>query len=300
MTAELHELPIIPALPRDIKLASATLGRDEARFLVDTYYNMQDMRKALHNQERALNEGDEPHGTVTHFASQFLLLEKYIAGALDAYGAGQPLGRWARAQVGIGPVIAAGLLAHIDISKVNTAGQIWRYAGLDPTSKWGKGEKRPWNADLKVLCWKIGDSFVKTSGRDNAFYGQLYRQRKAYEIERNEAVVEFTHEVQSPVPMEQAVHIDSPNARWFYGGNAKCAAETLAERKIKDPETRKVYESGKLPAGRLDLRARRWAVKIFLAHYFEEGYRQMHKQEPPLPYAIAHLNHAHRIEAPAA
>jgi hypothetical protein len=44
------------------------------------------------------------------------------------------------------------LLARIDIVKAPTAGHIWRYAGLDPTVRWNKGEKRPWNAGLKVLC----------------------------------------------------------------------------------------------------------------------------------------------------
>ena len=37
---------------------------------------------------------------------------------------------------GIGPVIAAGLLANIDIKQAPTVGHIWRFAGLDPTNKW--------------------------------------------------------------------------------------------------------------------------------------------------------------------
>lgn len=53
---------------------------------------------------------------------------------------------------GIGPVISAGLLAHIDIHRAVTVGHIWRFAGLDPSVKWLKKTKRPWNAGLKVLC----------------------------------------------------------------------------------------------------------------------------------------------------
>ena len=52
-------------------------------------------------------------------------------------------------------------------------------AGLDPTVTWGKGERRPWNAELKVLCWKLGDSFVKVSNKEGALYGRIYRERKA-------------------------------------------------------------------------------------------------------------------------
>ena len=87
---------------------------------------------------------------------------------------------------GVGPVIAAGLLAHIDITRANTAGSIWRFAGLDPTSEWKKGTKRPHNAALKTLCWKLGESFVKISGKEDSVYGKLYKERKAEESAKNE------------------------------------------------------------------------------------------------------------------
>jgi hypothetical protein len=255
-------------LPADLRQAASSLGEGEARFLVDTYYQLQDFRKATGNQRRSLTESAEPHETISFFYGQFDALEKQIKGALDVYSAADPLGEWARRQVGIGPVIAAGLLAHIDFT-VPTVGHIWRFAGLDPTVRWEKSKRRPWNAELKTLCWKIGDSFVKFSGREDCFYGQHYRQRKVYEVERDER-----------------------------GGNAETAAQTLKDRQIRDAETRRVYESGRLPAGRLDLRARRWAVKLFLAHLWEEGYRQRTGNEPLAPYPIAHLGHVHRIEAP--
>lgn len=261
--------PITP-LPKDLKKAAATLGRAEARYLVDLYYTVQEYRKAQRNQERALGESEEPHDTIAFFAAQFEGLENQIKRALDEYSNADPLGEWARAQRGVGPVIAAGLLAHIDLSLNTSVGQLWRFAGLDPTSTWSKGEKRPWNADLKVLCWKIGDSFVKVSNRDDAFYGKWYRKRKEYEV-----------------------------ARDLRGGNADTAKRTLEQKKIKDRETRIVYESGHLPAGRLDARARRWAVKLFLAHYFETGLT-LAGRDVPEPYPIAHMGHTDKIEPPPA
>lgn len=263
-------LELIPAdkLTRDLRKASATLNPDEARFLVDTYNQQQEERKRAGNQVRALAESGEPHDTIAFFFDQFSLIEKEIAKSLDTYSAAQPLGEWARSILGIGPVIAAGLLAHIDVARAPTAGAVWRYAGLDPSSKWEKGQKRPWNASLKVLCWKIGDSFVKVSGNEKSLYGRMYRERKVFEVERD-----------------------------LSGGHAAAAAETLQTRKIVDPATRKVYESGHLPAGRLDLRARRYAVKLFLAHYHEVGRRQL-GLEVPAPYPLAHQGHTHRIEPP--
>ncbi len=244
------------------------LSLREARYLVDLYYQIQDYRKATANQSRAAADAEEPHHAIGLVMGAMHGIEDDIRNALNKWTDEHHMGRWAKGVHGIGPVISAGLLAHIEIERAKTAGAIWRFAGLDPTVEWGKGEKRPWNAQLKVLCWKIGDSFVRQSGSEKCRYGHLYRERKAREVERNEA-----------------------------GEFAALAKATLEKRAIRDPATRKRYESGKLPDGRLDLRARRWAVKLFLAHWFEEAYRQHHGTEPPSPYPIAHLGHAHAIEA---
>jgi hypothetical protein len=299
-------IEIINKLPKDLKAASSTLGRDEARFLVDLYYSMQDQRIGLKSQGRALAATEELHDTVAFFADQFATLEKQVKGALDAYSAGDVLGQWAREQLGIGPVIAAGLLAHIDLDRAPTVGHIWRFAGLDPSVTWGKGERRPWNASLKVLCWKIGESFVKLSGREDAFYGQVYKKRKAYEIERdlavqvvpNGATIQEKDQTWGELTKNGEI-LDCWKAgdTWYYGGNAKTCAQTLAQKKFKDVATKKKYESGHLPDGRLDARARRYAAKLFLAHYHEMGYRLVLKKEPPLPYAIAQ-GHAHKIDPP--
>ena len=258
-------------LPSDLRKAAATLGADEARYLVDLYYQAQDFRIASAGQVRSLSASEEPHGTISFIQDQFRLIEKQIHGALDVYSNSQPIGRWSREHTGVGPVIAAGLMAHIDIEKAPTVGHIWRFAGLDDPAnyQWGKGQKRPWNAKLKTLCWKLGDSFVKFSGHQKCFYGHIYVARKQFEVERDES-----------------------------GGNADAAKRKLETTNIKDAETRRIYEAGHLPAGRLDLRARRYAVKLFLSAWHEQAYREAYGTEPPLPYPIAHLGHAHKINSP--
>jgi hypothetical protein len=50
----------------------------------------------------------------------------------------------------------------------------------------GRAQKLPYNAQLKTLCWKIGQSFCKVSGKQDAVYGQLYVQFKTDEVSRNE------------------------------------------------------------------------------------------------------------------
>ena len=263
-------LQSVDRLTRDLAAASITLSDTEARFLVDTYYTMQDDRIRANNQVRALSESEEPHDVLRWLAAQSDTLETQIKRALTKYAEADPRGAWPMSIIGIGPIITAGLMSHIDITKAPTVGHIWRFAGLDPTTKWSKGEKRPWNARLKVVCWKAGESFVKVSGREDAFYGQIYAQRKLLETQRNDA-----------------------------GEFAEQAAAVLASRKIgKDTDAYKAYALGRLPPAHVHARAKRVAVKLFLAHLHHVWYVLHYEKEPPLPYPISILGHAHVIPVP--
>jgi hypothetical protein len=253
--------PVI-RLSRDLRNAANTMSDAEARFLVDAYYQMQEDRIRDDGQIRSMSE--EPHAVLAYLSAQHTTLENQIRGALDRYSMSRPIGIWLRQHKGIGPVIAAGLMAHIDIHKAQTVSNIWRYAGLDPTSKWDKGQKRPWNASLKTLCWKIGESFVKVSGMKDAYYGELYVLAKEREIKRNEE-----------------------------GGNAAAAAAILEAKKWKgDTIAKAAYESGKLPPAHVHARAKRWVVKQFLSD-FHKQWRELESLPVADPYPIAHMNHAH-------
>lgn len=259
----------IRQLKQDLNLASRKLGQREARYLVDVYYQMQDFRKHARNVERASGESDEPNAIVSWLGEEFYAMEKYIADAMGSYAAEFEVGRWSQGLKGIGNVLSAGLIAHIDITKCKSPAGIWRFAGLDPTVKWGKGEKRPWNAKLKVLCWKVGESFVKVSGR-GSFYGEHYKQKKESLILQNEA-----------------------------GDFAEAAAEG-AQRVGKTTEAYGYYSEGKLPPAQIHARAKRWTVKLFLSHWYDVAYEDMYSKEPPIPFAMAHLNHVGKIEVPRA
>lgn len=259
-----EQLISVERLTRDIAKASTSLTQDEARFLVDAYYTMQKDRIRADNQVAALGDSKEPNSVLAWLSMQSETLENQVKRALDHYSKSDPLGEWARSVVGIGPVLAAGLLAHIDVEMAPTAGHVWRFAGLDPTSKWEKGEKRPHNGNLKTLCWKIGESFVKVKGIDGDVYGKIYDARKAYEHKKNEA-------------------------REY----ADQAAATLKSR--PGHAQRATYAEGRLPDGHIHARAKRYAVKLFLAHYLQIG-RELKGLPVVLPYPISHLGHAHLIE----
>jgi len=132
---------IIKRLDRDLRVAAKTMSEEEARYLVDAYYTMQDNRKRSENQERQASANKEPCTVITWLAQNNRMLEEAIKVTLDIYTGNHPVGVWAKSTYGIGPVIAAGMLAHIDIRKAETVGHIWRYAGIDPTSSWLGKEK---------------------------------------------------------------------------------------------------------------------------------------------------------------
>jgi hypothetical protein len=259
-------------LSKDIKESAKLMSKEQIRYLVDFYYQIQDFRIQAAAQMRSMDEqadNPEPVNVIEWVFYCQKRIESSIKSALDYYTDKESsgMGKWAKGIIGIGPVISSGLLAHIDIDKAATVGHIWRFAGLDPTSKWEKKSKRPWNAKLKVLCWKAGESFIKFQNNPNDTYGKLYVQRKAFEQVHNEA-----------------------------GDFADQAKAVLESKKVrKETEAYKWYSQGKLPPAHIHARARRWAVKIFLYHWFAEAYQRRWNKEPPKPYVIEHLGHADLI-----
>lgn len=313
-------------------IAEHPINRHEIRYFVDLYYQLQDYRKAGGNQERAAKASDEPPGEFAQFIqANFTKTEESIKRYLDEMMARTVTGAWANSIVGIGPVISAGLLAHIDIRQAPTVGHIWRFAGLDPSQHWlgaakaktrvdervGAGTsldiaiplmadeigckaetlrklatsdrdgepinltqatltkacaKRPWNAALKVICWKIGESFVKTCNNPEGFYGQVYQARKLQEEIKNE--------------------------RGDFAGQAAAVLE--AKRIGKSTEAWKAYSVGKLPPAHIHARAKRYAVKLFLSAWHEVAWFAEYGQLPPKPYVIDRLGHADLIVPPNA
>ena len=315
-------------LRRDLARAALTMGVQEARYLVDYYYMQQEDRKRAHNQVRSLRPNQEPHAVMAWLALNATMLEDLLREVLGQYANTRAEGRWADSIVGIGPVLSAGLVAHIDITKCRTVSQLWRFAGYDPQQSWLGREgakalvkemrqqfadreipdaaidaladrsrrnpenlrrltlndagaitwasiekvlaKRPWNASLKTLCWKLSESFVKVSNNPNDIYGHLYAERKRQEEARNQA-----------------------------GQFAAQAAAKLERFNIgHDTDAYKSYSTGFLPPGHIHSRAERWAVKLFLSHYHAVAYETYHGTPAPKPYVFDHLGHQRFIPIP--
>lgn len=320
------------------RLASKeAISSSEARDLVRVYYRLQKFRIMTTNQARALNKLGEVVVSLGIFAEVFELLEKQCESVLDVYTAAHPMGSWMRKIYGIGPVLSAGLLAHIDIKRVDNIGRVYSFAGLVPPEEivYEPGKRRSYNKDLKVLCFKIGRSFVMFSGHPACYYGHLYKEIKNEMVKRNErgdyaetarrklesAMGKLSEAQQrrlrerlegalSPADLEDIAAlpriVGARHAQEAGDDAVSDTSDTADTEAGQDDRAAKreaagaiwYWWNGRLTSAHLDLRARRNTVKIFLYHLCAEWARRECGRELPLPYGIEILGHSGYIPPP--
>ena len=150
LSVDSSQWELLNRLDRDLRSAAEYLGPEEARFLVDMYYQMQDVRIRFRNQQRQTEAHSEPNRVITWGLENIRRAENDIKRALGSFAEAYSVGRWCLSNHGIGPVISAGLLAHLDIRNTPTVGKWWRFAGLDPSRSWHGKE------DAKQMLGQVG------------------------------------------------------------------------------------------------------------------------------------------------
>lgn len=125
----------------------------------------------------------------------------------------------------------------------------------------------PYNRKLKVLMWKIGESFIKVSNKPGSLYGTLFKERKAYETAKNERL---EYKDQAALALRKNTY------------NKKTVAYQC-------------YIQGKLPQSQINERAKRYVEKIYLSHVFEAMYIDKHGMMPEMVYPISRLGHVDYI-----
>lgn len=261
-------------LRKDMIDSASMLTRDQARYLIDTYYRLQDFRIQSANQVRALDTDGKPSDLVQYFTSNFQLLEDQIKFLMGAFAKQYSVGSWLQSICGIGPVLSAAFLVTFSPLHRRTAGAWYAHAGIAPGIEWNKGEKRPFNARAKVFCFKAGESFVKVQNNDSDFYGKLYRTQKDFYLKKNAE-----------------------------GGFKDNAAAKLDKYKIgKTTDAYASYSTGALPPAHIHSMARRYAVKIFLSHLHDVAWEDYYGEKAPCPYVFSDKFtggvHRHFIEVP--
>lgn len=182
---------------------------------------------------------------------------------IKAFVKSHPVGLWCLTNQGLGPIMTAKLLTTFDVSK-ETAGKWWAFAGLCPGQKKVKGQKTNYSPRAKTLCFLVSKSFVLTSNKQNAYYGEVYKMRKDYETNRNM----LGHY------KDQALQIYNAT-KW-----------------TKESITKVSYKNGLLPKAHIIARSARYTVKLFLSH-LHQVYREYADLPVPLPYVMGIPNSPH-------
>ena len=308
-------------LTKDLKQASTMLGMVEARWLVDTYYSIQKLRVASGNRVEAAERSREPFALLGWNFHNLRVLEKDLVVAITTFSSAYTMGSWLQGICGIGPVLAANILATFDIRNCPTAGHWWRFAGLDPTLKWPNKE------DRDALIRRVLGTSSKVEGHHiEACAGalnrrpisimkchwmlqkqRLQRQRQALEEEgRDPSEINMQPPLTTKMQLEKAIAMRPWNARArktmylvsdqfvrqrnrekgkFYGGiyNERKAYE-VARNERGELADQAARGKTRLADGHIEARVRRYVSKMFLSHVHARFFEEYYGVEAPMPY----------------
>lgn len=330
-------VPEAEKLTKEMKTSILKLGnvsRAEIRTLVDTFYQLQDDRKAKTEQIRSIENGADQTGEnkqasltilkwiVKHMAA----MEAGIKKCLEIICQSSEVGRWLMNTKGIGPVLAAGLLAYFDVDGREYASQFISYAGLNDNN-------RPWlgrEKSKKIIDEVVGDAkditddmVIEIAKRSQWTYSYLLE--KAYDQEKKKWKKEkLTAAIAIPPYNKSAKTLMWKVGKsfwWMMNDPDSMYGRLYSERKIYEMEKNdageydqqaayilstknidkstnayKAYSMGKLPDAHINARCMRWVEKIFLSHLFEEMYRVHYDKIPPRYYTLEHMKGEHNKE----
>lgn len=306
---------LVKSLSRADVLTAAVCNREQAMALVGLYQDIQKLRVGASNKVSAHERRVDilaDSALIKQLKKELQKVEGQAARGLEAYAEAQPLGKWCLSILGVGPIITAGLLAHIDLTKAPCPSSIWKFAGLlaKEDQRWEKGKKRPYNARLKTLCWLLGECF-KRAGMSSEKSALTVVQIAAMKPEERSLYFKRKAAIDSPGGMyvrlcrERKEQEIAKNERGDLSGRAMMLLEEaeVKRRKLSEEQIN-AWSEGKLQPVGLDLRAKRFAVKIFLSHFFEVG-REIMGLNEITPYIFSDhakraglCDHVHRYKAP--
>ncbi len=155
------------------------------RALVDARQSIQRDRIRFGNRLSAIERGAdivEPStmNILEGWNARFEELERDVDENIRVISTDYPIIERMTKVKGIGKLLAARLVASIDISKDDTVSSMWRYCGFGMkdgvSERMKKGEKLHYNKHVKPVCYLIGMSFLKSRSP----YSSIYYEAKEY------------------------------------------------------------------------------------------------------------------------
>lgn len=317
----------IVKMNNDIKSSvTAIPTKEEARYLEDIYYQAQAKRIIIENQLRAIRQGSDTkvETGITPKNQKFLewylynskLMENQIKNALELFSDSCYLCKWAKANIGIGPVIATVLAANLEIDEGTHAASWWDYCGLNNNRRPWLGREKSTKIVNEVLSKYDGnlcdEAVMEISERTKWKYSILEEHSKDDKGKWNkEKIIAACARIPYNKNMKLLMHKigysfhmvkNNPNSlygrlyneRFDYeirmneqGKYADQAAHILATKNFKkNTDAYKAYIQGKLPKAHIMKRCERYVTKLFISHLYEAAYWNKYGQQAPKPYVL--------------
>jgi hypothetical protein len=308
---------------KDICLQAASMDLTEVRFLVDHMYRVQKQRKAIEDSVRILKRKGEPHNVIKYVVSNTRCLEEYIILRLLDVATDQYIpARWVRSFDGLDTRMAAGLMGWVDIKKCEYPGQLWSFAGQNPSQrryrqheateiikyaqeKTGIAPEASGKSLVKIAEFiavelnRNKESFMRDclvySGRAGhiTWEGILstVKKRPWHGMLKQHChnlawqLIRYRTEPYRGVYDRRKPYEQELNERGVYKEQAEAALERFNYNRSSVAYS--WYKQGKLPPGHLEARAMRHLIKVFLSHYHKVLYYHTYGSEPPRVYILA-------------
>lgn len=226
--------------------------------LVDAALSIEKVRVRSQVRETHLELNDRSDEETKKLVAKLLEIESYIDGRVARHIKSHPDYNWFSRVKGVGKENIGKVVAQIDIRKCATISALWKYCGYSVDQghalrREKGGGTLTYNSRLRSMCWRLGGSLLKATGK---FYTYYIEQKRGY-VEHYEAV-----------------------------GIKIVTAASLP----KDKRGKKYEPEGVISEGHVHNRALRKMIKLFLACLWLT-WREAEGLPITKPYAIEKLGH---------
>jgi hypothetical protein len=316
----------------NLRTAAVDMSKREVCFLLEAYNTWLGLYQATRAHRKILEEESLKQDNIKEIHRSVRRLRNSISTFLGIWVENYPTAKYFKDNIGgVGPVIAAGLAAYIDIDKCkNHYSSLWKFAGQNPNSrppiqkiadeiiqealdkfehKHGDNPARPHEDHMRYIASKIERPYKKfakmcSTTKGKTTWPKLYTamKRPQYSIPLRRICLSLGNDIIK----HKSIYQDLFRERYMKeykknenGDYAKVARKCLRDfNHDKRKQAYKCYIQGKLPDGHLRNRAKRWSVKVLLAHYYMIEYYIRHGKAPPDVYALDVLNGKRKIHVP--
>ena len=208
--------------------------------LARVYLDLQHLRIAVEARMRGLENSSEAYKLMQALKDRLKSEEKNWLSQIAKLMHEHPIWDYCKKVKGLGNVGAATFLGFINPYKAVSAGKVWSYFGLTPTSQLRSGQKARFNPEAKGRIWLIVRNVLMA--KDDYYY-PLYIKKKKYYMER------------------MGKYIENPEL---------CPDYERCKRMLMGKAKRLGRKPKKFPCkAHIDNRAKRWLAKLILSHALE-------------------------------